>query len=197
MTYVAILVEGRIDQAVARRIVDEAGGQVSTTYGLRGAGYVQSKISAFNASSRGTPTLALLDFMDTAYNCPVTARDATLPHREPTMLLRLVVQEIESWILADRANVARFLSIPKTKIPRAPETLDDPKRTLINLARSSSRGNIREDLVPADPTANDEGPLYVSRVRSFVQNQWDVQQAADHCESLRQCLRAVRRLVDS
>jgi hypothetical protein len=116
VTYVAILVEGRVDEAVARRIVHEAGGQVTTTYGLRGVGYVQSKIAAFNASSKGTPTLALVDLMDTAHDCPVIARDAILPYQEPTMLFRLVIREIESWILADRPNVARFLGVPKKKV---------------------------------------------------------------------------------
>ncbi len=60
----------------------------------------------------------------------------------------LWVRHVEAWLLADRERISAFLGVGTVKVPRDPETLEDPTRTLVDLARQSRRRDIREDMVP-------------------------------------------------
>lgn len=148
MRSMALLVEGLLDEVVGRRILEHLGGQVSVVYGKRGIGYIQRKITGFNDAATGFPILTLADLMDTGLSCAAAVVKTWLPHRNESMFFRLAVREIESWLLADRANLAAFLKVPRSKIPQHPEQIEDPKRTLINLARRSRSATIRRNLVP-------------------------------------------------
>ena len=87
--------------------------------------------------------LTLVDFMDTGHSCPPDVVAQWLPRAEPGMLFRVVVRELESWLLADRENFADFLGISITKPPDQPEQINDPKQQLVNLARCSRKSQIR------------------------------------------------------
>ncbi len=160
MAEFALLVEGNLDEAVGRRIVRHCGLEVSVVYGKKGSAYVKGKIRGFNMSARGMPMLTLVDLMDTGLSCPPAVLDAWLPRREPGMLFRVVVREVESWLLADRPNLARFLRIAADKVPLVPEEEIDPKRRLVNLARKSRSAEKRRLLVPTKGSSAAEGPAY-------------------------------------
>jgi hypothetical protein len=193
---VYILVEGSLDATVARRIVNHCGGSVGTVYGRKGLPYIEERIDDFNQSAQGIPILALVDLMDTGFDCPVDVVEHWLPHREADMLLRVVVREIESWILADRTGIARYFGIREPLVSHHPERLDDPKKALVDLARSSQYQSLRNDIVPEDPTVNAQGPAYISRMQSFVRERWNIGPAKQRSASLRRCMEAVRRLID-
>lgn len=190
----ALLVEGNLDESAGRRVAEKAGFSVSVTYGRRGIGYIRTKIAGFNRAASAQPILALADLMDTGMDCPPEVVEAWLPHRNEMMLLRVVVREIESWLLADRPNLAEFLKIPAEKIPLAPEELSDPKETLINLARKSRSASIRRTLVPAEGSTAREGPGYTSEMERFVRSRWDLEAAQEHAPSLERCLRSLKAL---
>lgn len=194
MASFGLLVEGRLDGAVGRQIVEYVGGEVHAVYGNRGFGYIKRKLPAFNQAATGMPILALVDLMDTEEDCVVAARDKWLPSPHPQMVFRLVVREIESWLMADRAMIAQFLSVSRRKIPRHPEEVLDPKQTLINLARASRNGTIRRLLVPSAGSTATEGPAYTDEMIRFVQSAWNVENAARQAESLNRCISAVERL---
>jgi hypothetical protein len=189
------LVEGDLDATVARRVIAHAGGVTGTVYGKKGVNYIKNRIDSFNESARGIPILTLVDLMDTDFGCPVEARDAWLPNRNEGMILRFVVREIESWLLADRSGMARFLRIRRSAVSYHPENLVDPKRTLVELARTSHSASLRKDLVPNDPSQNAQGKGYTSRVQDFVRKTWDIEAAAENAGSLRRCIRSVRDIV--
>lgn len=191
---VYVVVEGSLDAAVSQRIVSHAGGAVGTVMGKKGVDYIRDRISSFNLSARGIPILTLVDLMDTRFDCPVEAVRAWLPHRNKQMLLRFVVREIESWILADRRGIARFLGIRTSTVPHHAESLPDPKRVLVDLARTSRFASLKRDIVPDDPTQNAQGPAYTVRLQKFIREQWDLEAASENAESLRRCIRAVRRM---
>jgi len=191
---VYLLVEGRVDATVARRIVNHCGGSVGTVYGRKGLPYIEERIEAFNQSAQGIPILTLVDLMDTGFDCPVDVVKNWLPHRESNMVLRVVVREIESWILADRTAIARFFGIRESLVPHHPERLDDPKKALVDLARSSQYQSLKNDIVPEDPTVNAQGPAYTSRMQRFIRERWNISQAIQRAGSLRRCVEAVRRL---
>jgi hypothetical protein len=193
--FVRLLVEGDLDETVAMAVVTHAGGTVTHVFPKRGFGYIRKLLPDVNDAAKGQPILAMVDLMDTGFDCPVAARDAWLPNPEPRMLFRLVVREIESWLMADRTGLARFLGVEKDQVPRRPEEEEDPKRSLIRLAKKSPRSRLRRRLVPERSSTATEGPLYTPTLRRFVRDQWSIQRATPNAESLARCVRALERLI--
>ncbi len=188
MAIVHSLVEGDLDEAVAIRIIQDAGHTHGVCYGKAGFGYIQKKIQGFNQAVHTIPYLALVDFMDTKLTCPAEVIIQWLPHRRPNMLFRVVVQELESWLLADRTNLAKFLHISTNLLPQAPEQIPDPKLALINLARRSRNARIKSDLIPVAKSTAQVGRLYTSEMKKFINDIWDVQAARETAPSLDKCL---------
>jgi len=112
------------------------------------------------------------------------------------MCLRVAVREVESWLLADREQIARFLSVRLSQIPREPDELEDPKRVLISIAGGSRKREIRQDLVPRPESGRAVGPAYDARLIEFVANCWHPVEAAVNSRSLHRCIAALERLVE-
>jgi hypothetical protein len=108
------------------------------------------------------------------------------------------VREVEAWLLADREQIAKFLSVSKASVPDDPESETDPKQTMVNLASRSRRREIREDIIPRPGSGRAIGPAYTSRLIEFASSaktQWRPEAAAEHSSSLRRCLACLRRLI--
>ncbi len=113
------------------------------------------------------------------------------------MALRIAVRAIEAWLLADTEGIADFIGVSRRRVPHDPEALDDPKRSLVELARSSRRREIREDFVPRDGSGRRVGPAYTARMIEFASIRWRLNEAAQRSPSLRRSLEAVQRLVEA
>lgn len=187
MALIHTIVEGLMDEAMASRIVIESGHTLGTCYGRKGFSYIRDKINGFNKSAMSINYLALVDFMDTGLPCPGAVVTGWLPHRQPRMLFRVVVRELESWLLADREGMAEFLQISLTKLPLYPEILEDPKLTLVNLARTSRLKRVREALVPEPGSTAAVGRLYTSEIIQFINQRWDIASARQCAPSLERC----------
>lgn len=188
MAIVHSLVEGDLDEAVAIRIIQDSGHTHGVCYGKAGFGYIKKKVQGFNQAVHAIPYLTLVDFMDTKLSCPAEVITQWLPHRSPNMLFRVVVPELESWLLADRVNLAKFLHISSNLLPQAPEQMPDPKLALINLARRSLSARVRSSLVPDAKSTAQVGKLYTSEMKKFINDDWDVQAARGIASSLDKCL---------
>ena len=195
MKFISLLVEGALDEAVGQRVVEYAGGKIADIYGKKGAGYIKNNISGFNQAAQGLPILVLADLMDTGFMCPVDVLEDWLPYPHENMIFRLVVKEIESWVMADRKRISRFLGVRKHRIPLNPEEIDDPKQCLINLARQSRFSRIQRLLVPAPYSTATEGPAYTSEMQKFVRERWSIEDAIRTSSSLARCVRAVDRYI--
>ncbi len=183
-----ILVEGPLDEAVARRLIHHTGHQAGTTFGKQGVSYLRQKVAGFNVrASYGNPMLMLVDFMDTGLDCPPAVLPAWLPNRSSKLLLRVVVNEIESWLLADHLGIGSLLGISGAVVPDDPERLADPKQTLVNLARRSRR-KAAQALVPQQGISAVVGPGYVSEMQAFVAQRWNIEAARRRAASLDRCL---------
>jgi hypothetical protein len=110
------------------------------------------------------------------------------------MLFRLVVRELESWLIADRRNLADFLRVDIALVPIAPEGLLDPKRELINIARHSRHRRISSAIVPEPGSTAQVGKLYVSEMMQFIETRWDIQEARANAPSLDRCLACLEEL---
>ena len=116
------------------------------------------------------------------------------------MSFRVAVREVESWLLADREGIAAFLGVRVAIVPAEPDSLLEPKETMVNLARRSSRSRIRSDLVPRPGSGRSTGPLYNATLINFVSDGitgWRPDVAMRTSPSLQKARNALEGLIES
>jgi len=192
-------VEGIVDEAVLRRLLVHTGITPGSVYGKKGKSFLRQRLDGYNQAAHIVPWVVLVDLNHEA-NCAPALRGSWLPNPAPQMCFRVAVREVESWLLADRERLAGFLSIAVTSVPQNPEALEDPKRTIVDLAAQSRRREIRQDMVPRPGSGCSVGPAYTSRIIEFVTNPrcgWRPNVAAENADSLGRCLRSLSRFAVS
>ncbi len=187
-------VEGPTDEAVLRRVVEHLGATLGPVYGKTGKATLLRQLSGYNQAARLRPWIVLVD-LDRDAECAPPARAQWLPTPAAHMCLRIAVREVESWLLADRETLAVFLAVAHSRIPVHPEDLDNPKETLVNLARGSRRRDIRVDMVPRQQSGRSEGPAYASRLIEYAQGPWRPDVAMQHADSLQRLCSRVAALI--
>ncbi len=190
-------VEGVVDEAVVKRLIVEAGGEIGPIYGKRGKSLLKQRINGYNNAARHHPWIVLVDLNREA-DCPPPLKAVWLPNPGPLMCFRIAVREIEAWLMADRERFASFFRVRLSSVPADPELLDAPKETMIELSRKSRSRDIRLDMVPRPGSGRKIGPAYVSRLIAFVsdtQKGWRPYRAAQSSVSLKRCLARMRELV--
>jgi len=66
---ISAAVEGIVDEAVAQKLILEAGGRSGTIFGKNGKAFLRQKIQGFNNAAKGWPWLVLVD-RDNDAECP-------------------------------------------------------------------------------------------------------------------------------
>ena len=191
---ISAAVEGDVDEAIVRKLVAHAGGQIGSVYGKNGKPMLRKKIKGYNNAARHTPWLVLID-LDNDADCAPPVREEWVPDPAPHLCFRIAVREVEVRLMADATTLARFLSVTANKIPAEPEKLAPPKDAMVNLARQSRRTVIRGDMVPRKKSGRRVGPAYPSRLVEYVRNHWQPDVAAQHSESLKRSIDCLLRLV--
>jgi hypothetical protein len=189
---VTLAVEGTTDIPVARRILAHLGLEVAVIYERGGKAGLDSSLTGYNRAAAFAPWLVLRDLNHDA-PCASELIHRLLPRPAAQMVFRVPVRETEAWLLADREELARYLGVSLSKVPSSPDLLEDPKLSLINLARRSDKRAIREDFVPEEGITSVVGPGYVARIIEYATNHWRPNAAADVSPSLARCLRALAR----
>ncbi|MGD0917801.1 MAG: hypothetical protein ABSB22_15215 [Thermodesulfobacteriota bacterium] len=190
-------VEGVVDEAVVKRLIVDAGGEIGPIYGKRGKSLLRQRINGYNNAARHDPWIVLVDLNREA-DCPPPLKAVWLPNPEIFMCFRIAVREVEAWLLADRERFASFFRVRLLDIPADPELMDDPKEVVIELSRKSRSRDIRLDMVPRPGSGRKIGPAYVSRMVEFVSDPnrgWRPDRAAESSVSLKRCLTRIRELV--
>lgn len=193
MAVFTIATEGILDAAVARRLLTDAGHSVIAEYTQSGKTQLDPKICGFNHAARLSPWLVLRD-LDHDAACPRALLDALCPLCADNMLLRIPVRAIEAWLLADHANMSRFIGVPVSAMPAQPDALDAPKAALLDIARHSRSRRVLADLVPPRRSGRSVAPGYNARLSQFVFNRWHPAQAALRSDSLKRCIAAIGRV---
>ena len=106
---VPCLVEGTLDETVVRKMLVVSSLEAASIY-LASLPAFRTKLKAFNQAARHKSWFALCD-LDDGDCAPGRARDF-LPDPARGMCFRVAVRAVETWLLADRASIARFLCIP-------------------------------------------------------------------------------------
>lgn len=193
---IKLLVEGCLDEAIAQRLAADSGFKVENVHGKQGWTFVQKSLPRLNQMARFMSCLALVDFMDTGLPCPASVVSQWTPNLHANLIFRVVVRELESWLLADGRGIARFLRIPVARVPAAPEEEEDPKRTLVNLARGSRSRRVREALVPARGASAVVGPGYNTELERFIHGEWSPAAARAAAPSLDKCMLRLAELAE-
>lgn len=189
MTWVSIATEDEPSEAVAERLVQDAGGSVYLRLRKGGFGYLKSSLAKFSKIADQQPVLLLTD-LDRG-DCPLRLiEDWRGGGLSPQLYFRVVVREIEAWLLADREGFGEFLGVPSRLIPGEPEALHDPKAKVLELAQRA-RAGLRAELLPARGAIASQGLGYSARLAEFASNGWDLARATERAPSL---ARAVQRL---
>ncbi len=188
-----IATEDELSEAVAERLVHASSNPwiISVRIRKNGYGYLKSKLSELLKTAKKVPVFLLTD-LDLAQCAPSLIKDWIGERPIPDgMLFRVVVREIESWLLADVEGLSVFLGIPKDRFPEHPETSLDPKQLLLNIVRRYGSRTIKTELLPARNARAGIGIGYNATLTAFVRNEWNPQRAATRSDSL---ARTMRRL---
>ena len=194
---ISVGAEDELSESVARRPIGDYILEpiIVEVVGLNGIGSVKAKISGLNQKAYYVGPVVVLADLDSPLGCPpalVRELRGGLS-LAPSMLIRIAVLEIESWILADREGVSEWLEVPISVVSRNPETLEDSKRTLVHLARRSPNRGLREAIAPDRVLgAHRTGSGYNRSVGEFVTRHWNPDAARRNAPSLD---RAITRIA--
>lgn len=184
-----LAVEDKVSEATLRKIINKSGKAyfIGTCYSHFGSGYLKKNIHGFNKAAKSIPFLVLTD-LDKSSCPPIKIKEWLPVPKNPNLLFRIAVKEVESWIPADRDNFAKFLGISKNSIPVNADIVDNPKEFLIHLAKKSKIRDLRESIVPPSYSTARQGPDYNGRLIYFIQKIWEPQKAMGNSESLKRTL---------
>lgn len=189
--YAQVIVEGPTDEPVVTALMRAAGWADSefSVMSANGKGVIDRDIKKYWEAARVLPYVIFRDLDQDGEGCPVTLRAELVEHtpgESPDLLIRIVDQCIESWILADRQGVAEFCerSIASVR-PRDSR----PKDHLLRLFQKSQF----KDAVSREGGKLAFGPAYAKHLQRLMTDHWSIERAAAESDSLR---RALERLTE-
>ena len=199
---IAVAVEDSLSESVAIRLIEEyaAQAEIARVTVLEGINNVKGQMRNLNQIALyQNPLLVLVD-LDNPQSCPpalIRQLRGGLTV-SPNMLIRVAVLEIESWIIADREGLANWLGLDVGTIPRNPESLSDPKRTLAQLAVRSRNRGLREAIAPTRVIGTHRTGLgYNDTLGEFVTQHWNPEAARRNAPSLDRAITRIAELVSA
>jgi len=198
LAYISGAVEGPSDEVVLRRIVTGRGANVHRVQMQNGKTNLRRALPGYNNAALGDPWLVLVD-LDQDFECPAALVTDWLPAPNAYMRFRVVVRQIEAWLLADDERFASFFALRRNAIPDVPDQLPDAKAALLTVVASSRRTAIRQDMMPRPGSGRRVGPAYTSRLIEFASNLdegWRPDVAANRSPSLTSCLTRLDQLIE-
>lgn len=194
--YVSVATEDEVSEAVALRLLSEHPSALqlhNIPFGRRGFGYLKANLAKFCAIARQHPVLLLTDLDRNPCAPGLISNWADGTAIPPRLLFRVVVREVEAWLLADAVGLRDFLSLKSARIPPQPEDRIDPKADIVSLCRGARPTQMRADLIPDRGSTAKVGVGYNLHMVRFVRDHWDPARAAQNAPSL---ARARRRLAE-
>lgn len=189
-----VVVEGDTDIPVVSALAASTGWTVATWLDMAGKDRLDECVRDFNRAARSNPWFVLRD-LDQDAECAPTFVKASGLRPSRFMVFRLAVRQVEAWLLADAAALASFLHVPERRLPRDPDAEEDPTRTLVQLARRSTRRSIHRGMVPRAGFSAQVGPEYEAMLIEFATNHWSLERACARSPSLARARRALRELA--
>ena len=189
--FARVIVEGETDEPVINALMRAAGWADHEFFvrSVNGKGAIDRDIKKYWKAARRHPYVVFRDLDRDGGGCPVTLRAQLVEHtpgESPDLLIRIVDQCIESWILADREGVAEFC---KRHISSVRPCDSRPKDQLLRLFQKAQF----KDAVLREGGKLAFGPTYAVHLQRLMTDHWSIERAAAESDSLR---RALKRLTD-
>ena len=189
--YAEVIVEGATDVPVITALMRAAGWADSEfrVTSVNGKGVIDRDIKKYWEAARFIPYVIFRDLDRDEGGCPVAVRSmlsSKTPGESPDLLIRIVDQCIESWILADRQGVAEFCERPIASVRPCDSR---PKDHLLRLFHKAQF----KDAVLREGGKLAFGPAYAIHLWCLMTHHWSIERAAAESDSLR---RALERLTD-
>jgi hypothetical protein len=185
-----IVGEDYVTRAVISRLIKEyrADLTINNSMPVRG-GEIKSKAPMYN--NTGLPIFMLTDL--DSYACPPSLISDWFGNSSlnNNLLFRIAYGEAETWLMADREGFSKWLQININKIPKPKKNAGiteivfpyKPSLFLMkDLAACSLNNELKEGLCPVFRAK--KGPLYNSLIRDFIENKWNIEEAAKNSASL-------------
>ncbi len=195
--FVSGAVEGPSDEPVLRRIIEERGGVVHRVQVQGGKPNLRRALPGYNAAAKRDPWLVLVD-LDDDRPCAGELVADWLPTPSKNMRFRVVVRQIEAWLLADAERFAQYFAVKRSAIPVNPDLILDAKEKLLAIVATSRRLALRQDMMPRPGSGRRVGPAYTSRLIEFASDAsrgWRLESAVEHSMSLAKCVARLDQLI--
>src|SRR4051812_19989034 len=108
-------VEGIVDEAVLRRLLDETSIVAGPIRIGPGKPRILSGLPGYNNAARFSPWIVLLDL--NGVGCAPEYVSELLSKPAAHMHLRIAVRQVEAWLLADSAHLSQYLGVRAAQIP--------------------------------------------------------------------------------
>lgn len=189
--FARVIVEGETDEPVINALMHAAGWADHEFFvrSVNGKGVIDRDLKNYWEAARVHPYVIFRDLDRDGEGCPVTLRAQLVEHtpgESPDLLIRIVDQCIESWILADRQGVAEFCERPIASVRPCDSR---PKDHLLRLFQKAQF----KDAVLREGGKLVFGPAYKGHLQNLMNHYWSIERAAVESDSLR---RALERLTD-
>ena len=137
LKYLTCVYEDLLTASVIKRLVNEFNDKITITQEINahGFGKIKRDILKYNNAAKNKPFLIITDL--DKKECAVSLIEDWFNNteKEPELIFRVAVKEIDAWILADKKGIAKTLNISPDIIPSEPEKIDNPKELLMQLAK--------------------------------------------------------------
>ena len=192
---VALATEDELSERVGERLLGKVGLSVDLRLRKDGFGYLKTNVEKFRTLAMQQPVLLLTDLDQTPCPSELLHRWLGRGERPENLVFRVVVREIEAWLLADRKAMTELLGDGAARrLPDRPEMVPDAKRILLDLARRAPR-DVREQLVQPKGAIASQGLGYNSLLGKWVMTDWCPERAASNAPSLARARDALQRLA--
>ncbi len=195
---IVLATEDELSEAVGMRLVTDAapGYEVGLRLRKGGYGYLRSRFKNFCQMARRQPVLLITDLDRSPCAATlITTWSGRIPRGEG-LLFRVAVREIESWLLADHEAMRSLLGSSKMRLPEHPDTLSDPKHTLLDLAKNAPR-HVRTSLRADVGAIAAQGLGYNQTLVDLIQRKWSPSRASSRSDSLRRACRRLNELANA
>ena len=192
--FAQVIVEGETDEPVINALMRAAGWNHDQFEVKRanGKGVIDRDIKKYWEAARFIPYVIFRDLDRDEGGCPVAVRSmlsSRTPGESPDLLIRIVDQCIESWILADRQGVAEFCNRSAASVEPPPS---HHKLYLLRLMKDAKL----KDAVEEKGRELDFGPAYAVRLQCLMTDHWSIERAVVESDSLRRALERLTELHD-
>ncbi|MFE8047574.1 DUF4276 family protein [Brenneria goodwinii] len=195
MINITIATEDVLSESIISKILSNAGKfKIVMSLGKQGCGYLINKLNNFNNLAKTCVVLVVIDLDNNkSHDEYIEKITKSISKIDKNLVFSVPIKEVESWILADKSGLSKFLNISENKIDRDPDTVADPKEKIIYLAKNCKNRSAKNGIPPKPKEISKVGLSYNTVLVDFVNNHWSIERASNNSPSLRRTL----ELVDS